>query len=59
MELIKFLGDCVAVKGKKLIAYAASAGYEQNLKTENILSFKSVLDSFSAVSVRESFCKLF
>lgn len=54
-----FWGDCVAVKGKKLIAYAASAGYEQNLKTENILSFKSVLDSFSAVSVRESFLQTF
>lgn len=54
-----FWGDCIAVKGKKLIAYAASAGCEQNLKAENVLSFKSVLDSFSAVSVRESSLQTF
>lgn len=48
-----YLGDFPAAKGKKLIAYAASAGNISNFAAENIDYFLSRLQYFDKVFVRE------
>lgn len=48
-----YLGDFPAAKGKKLIAYAASAGSISNFSGENVDYFLSRLQSFDKVAVRE------
>lgn len=48
-----YLGDFPAAKGKKLIAYAASAGSILNFSGENIDYFLSRLQCFDKVTVRE------
>lgn len=48
-----YLGDFPAAKGKKLIAYAASAGSISNFAGENIDYFLSRLQCFDKVTVRE------
>lgn len=48
-----YLGDFPAAKGKKLIAYAASAGSISNFAGENIDYFLSRLQYFDKVTVRE------
>lgn len=48
-----YLGDFPAAKGKKLIAYAASAGSISNFSGENIDYFLSRLQHFDKVAVRE------
>lgn len=48
-----YLGDFPAAKGKKLIAYAASAGSILNFSGENIGYFLSRLQCFDQVTVRE------
>lgn len=48
-----YLGDFPAAKGKKLIAYAASAGSILNFSAENIDYFLSRLRHFYKVTVRE------
>ena len=49
-----YLGDFPAAKGKKLIAYAASAGSISNFSGENIDYFLSRLQCFDKVTVREA-----
>ncbi len=48
-----YLGDFPAAKGKRLIAYAASAGSISNFAGENIDYFLSRLQCFDKVFVRE------
>lgn len=48
-----YFGDFPAAKGKKLIAYAASAGSISNFADENIDYFLSRLQYFDKVTVRE------
>lgn len=48
-----YLGDFPAAKGKKLIAYAASAGSTSNFSGEDIDYFLSRLQCFDKVTVRE------
>lgn len=48
-----YLGDFPAAKGKKLIAYAASAGSLSNFSSENVDYFLSRLKCFDRVLVRE------
>lgn len=48
-----YLGDFPAAKGKKLIAYAASAGSVSNFSNENVNYFLSRLKYFDKVLVRE------
>lgn len=48
-----YLGDFPAAKGKKLIAYAASAGSISNFSGENIHYFLSRLQSFDKITIRE------
>lgn len=48
-----YLGDFPAAKGKKLIAYAASAGSILYFSSENIDYFLSRLQCFDKVTVRE------
>lgn len=48
-----YFGDFPAAKGKKLIAYAASAGSISNFADENIDYFLSRLQCFDKVFVRE------
>lgn len=48
-----YLGDFPAAKGKRLIAYAASAGSISNFAGENIDYFLSRLQYFDKVTVRE------
>lgn len=48
-----YFGDFPAAKGKKLVAYAASAGSISNFADENIDYFLSRLQYFDKVTVRE------
>lgn len=48
-----YLGDFPAAKGKKLIAYAASAGSISNFSGEDIDYFLSRLQCFDKITVRE------
>lgn len=48
-----YLGDFPAAKGKKLVAYAASAGSISNFSGEDIDYFLSRLQCFDKVTVRE------
>ncbi len=48
-----FLGDAPCFKGKKMVAYAASAGSVTALKEIDMRQLKGWLSKFSALSVRE------